>query len=986
MDHEHVLAFGDLLRRYRLATGLTQEELAGRAGVSPRGIGDIERGVSRAPHRDTVLLLADALGLTGNVRAGFEATARRRAARFDLPSQNQRSHALDAMDRLAQPAPSLVGRASELGLVERHLLGDGSPILILAGEPGIGKTRLLTEESRWARSLGWCVLEGGCQRRGSQEPFAPLLGALAGFLHRRTPAELCGDLVGCAWLVRLLPELADAIAEPLPALTLPPDQERRLMFAAVARLLTNVARRYSREDDKVLLVLDDLQWAGSDALDLLDALIRQASATAVSREKAQLRVVGAYRDTEVRASDRLAVALADWAHAGLITHRALPPLPPDDCGRLLDELLADSEPRRDCASDGGALRERVLQRSGGVPFFVVSYAQALRHGEVSGGVEGVPWDVAQSVRQRVAALPESARALLGAAAVIGRVTTPALLMSVLDRSEEEVLAGLAAACEGRLLIDAEDGYYFAHDLVREVAEADLGSARRAALHRRTAAAIEKLYANRLSDQYETLAEHYLRGEAWEDALRYLVHSGDKAVGAGAIREALRYYEEALVTCARLGAPAGRTAVEVAEKRAFVCYDSANYSEAIRDFARMCAVATELGDRRLKGLALAYGGMAAYYAHDFDTAERLLTDAIALAGDEFEDVRLFASIQLGSQYMITSRHVEAQPLLRAAEELVIRVDDPLSRAWWAITGSEVLHWRGHYHEALVLLDHWKGAVTDSNQLLPLLWTRFESAVACGGKGEYARALTLLDEAITACASTGETFIRARCLNTAGWIRCELQDHERAMDLNRQCLALVGSIETADTEIESNGRLNLADSLLALGRLDEAEEQFQAVEHIVRKPRPTDNWMIWRYSQHLFHSHGELWLARGDLEKALSYADECLSVAEATDSKRNIAKARRLRGQAFLARGDLAAAETELATALDVACRLGNPPQRWKTLVAIGDLRRAQGDSSAAELAYAEALAIVEAVAAQLPDARQRQIFVTSPHVEQIRRRR
>jgi tetratricopeptide (TPR) repeat protein len=295
---------------------------------------------------------------------------------------------------------------------------------------------------------------------------------------------------------------------------------------------------------------------------------------------------------------------------------------------------------------------------------------------------------------------------------------------------------------------------------------------------------------------------------------------------------------------------------------------------------------------------------------------------------------------------------------------------------------VLHWQGRYDEALALLQKWQGAVAASKQVLPVLWTKFEAGVAGGGKGEYARALRSLDEAVTTCASIGETFIRARALNTGGWIHGELQDHERAIDLNRQSLALVGTIETADIEIESNARLNLGDSLLALGRLDEAEAQFQMVEHIVRNPRPQDRWMLWRYAQHLFHSYGELWLARRDLAKALAYADECLGRAEASDSKRNNVKARRLRGAVFFTRGDLAAAEVELDRALEIARAIGNPPQLWRTLVAIGDLQEAQHESGAADASYQEAMAIISNVADGLGDTQLRETFLASPHVQNI----
>jgi tetratricopeptide (TPR) repeat protein len=504
--------------------------------------------------------------------------------------------------------------------------------------------------------------------------------------------------------------------------------------------------------------------------------------------------------------------------------------------------------------------------------------------------------------------------------------------------------------------------------VREVVEGDAGSARRAAMHRRAAAAIEALHAEHLPDHYETLVHHYTGGEAWEQALDYLVRSGDKAVRAHAIRDALDHYDQALAICARLGAPAGTTAAAVAEKRGFVCFDTGDFPAAAADFARMRAAAAQLGDRRREGLALAQAGMAAYYDHDFGPAEQALRDALAVSGEQFDDVRLFATIQLNSLYMVTGRHAEAAPLFRTAEELAPRVDDPLSRSWWGICGSEVLHWSGRYTEALAHLARWQDAVTASNQLVVLLWHKWETALACAGTGEYTRALASLDEVSALCRDSGETFIRARALNTAGWIHAELQDHARALELNGQSLALAEEIETADTEISSNARLNLGDSLLALGRLTEADAHFEAVERVVRSPRPQDRWMLWRYAQHLLHSRGELRLAEGDTAAALAYADACRHAADESRSPKNAVKARRLRGEVLLARGELAAARAELDRALEAARRLSNPPQLWKTLVSGGDLRLAQGQDVAAGRAYEEALGLIEQVAAHLPDAR------------------
>ena len=123
-------------------------------------------------------------------------------------------------------------------------------------------------------------------------------------------------------------------------------------------------------------------------------------------------------------------------------------------------------------------------------------------------------------------------------------------------------------------------------------------------------------------------------------------------------------------------------------------------------------------------------------------------------------------------------------------------------------------------------------------------------------------------------------------------------------------------------------------MALGRPDEAEEYFRQVEAIVRNPRPQDRWLLWRIAQHLFHSMGEMCLTRGDLSQALSYADECLALAESSESRKNIIKARRLRAEAFLRMDALPQAHAELERALSLAREIGNPPQLWKTHAIIG----------------------------------------------------
>jgi tetratricopeptide (TPR) repeat protein len=400
---------------------------------------------------------------------------------------------------------------------------------------------------------------------------------------------------------------------------------------------------------------------------------------------------------------------------------------------------------------------------------------------------------------------------------------------------------------------------------------------------------------------------------------------------------------------------------------------------------MRAAAARLGDRHQEGMALAYRGMSLFFGHEFEAAEETLRAALQVADDGFDDVGLLASSHLASLLAVINRHAEAAALVPVATDLAPRVDDPTSQAWWSINGCEILHWAGRYDDALALLERWRGAVETSHQISLLLWHKWDAAVARGGKGDYSLALALLDEVLDTCQRIGEAVVAARAANTAGWIHGELQDYQRALELNTRSLEVASTIEFADTEVRNNALLNLGDCLVALGRPDEAEEHFQAVEQVVRHPSSEDRWLLWRYAQHLFHSYGEVWLARGEPDKALAYADECLALAESSVSRKNVVKARRLRAQVFLAQSSLPEAEVELTRALAMAYEVGNPPQLWKTLMTVGELRQAQDRPDAAQQVYQEALAVVEQVAVGIPDQTLRTTFLTSPHVQHIRQR-
>lgn len=554
------VSIGDLLKRYRVNAGLTQEALAERAGLSARAIRALETGARRAPRKETLALLASALGLSAAERGRIESELRQRRVSVQSPPVVS---ATAAYTVAYPPRMPLVGRQRERALLDSHLSGDAPPLLLLAGEPGIGKSRLLEEAVERAEALGLTVLAGGCHRRSAQEPYEPCVDALARFIAARPPAQSRLDLHGCAWLVRLLPELAQHTLAPALSWTLPPRQERRLMFAAVARYLANIAH-----DAGALLILDDLHWAGTDALDLLAFLLRESPGRNV-------RVIGAYRDTDVTARDPLPMLLGDLERDGLAARVPLAPLAPEEAAQLLQNLLAD------VPVDTSDVRRAIVSRAGGIPFHLVSCTQEARNSATAhqAAPVTVPRRAADSIRQRVSLLAEPAWELLAVAAIAERQIPRAILLRVaegLGYAEDVTLLALEAALRARLLTEhADGGYAFTHDLIRETVEADLSGARRAFLHRRVAEALERLPQPEL--RAAELAGHFARGDEPARALPYALRAGDDAEAVYAHSEAEYHYRMAAEWAQQIGDQA--RVGEALEKRADVLFRLARFTDA-----------------------------------------------------------------------------------------------------------------------------------------------------------------------------------------------------------------------------------------------------------------------------------------------------------------------------------------------------------------------------------------------------------------------
>lgn len=789
-------SFGDLLRRHRRAAGLTQEELAALAGLSVRGLSDLERGTRRAPRRETVQLLSEALQLSEAERTGLEAAARRRGV----------SAAQESVESLAPPPGSLtvspfVGRSQELALLDQ-MLKDGPPVLLVAGEPGIGKSRLLQAGIERAQTQGWTVLMGGCHRRSGQDPYAPLVGALSDFLRSQSLAEQRRQLQDCAWLVRLLPELAETRVASLPTWTLPPEQERRLMFAAVSRYLAHVAGPAG-----TLLVLDDLHWAGPDALDLLQAVVRAPA-------DRPLRLLAAYRDTDVTSQDPLAFLVTDLAREGRASRVMLAPLGEDEGAALLTELMPEM------ADEEVHLRQQVVTRSAGVPLFLVSCVQALRSGELTqDGITHIPWSLREAILQRVLALQESAHQVLRLAAVVGRRAPRTVLVALSAQSdlpEEAALEGLEVCVLARLLGEVSgDAYQFTHDLIREVVLTDLSTARRAFLHRRVA---EVLEATIPAPAVSELAYHYAQSDEHDKAIFYLEQAGDAARAHYAHSEAESAYREVIARLSKLGRSAQAAGVEV--KLGMMLARQVRYDEALLPLEQAGEVSRMEGDLEGELRALAQiGRIHLWRGTPQQGLTRLLPLLQRLPQTTASREAAAFYVALAYLYMGVGQYSEQLAAAEQAARLARALGDDALLTTALERRAAALLALGRLEETCRVLTE---EVIPAGEAIRKLWTLIialeDLARASDYMGDYQRAHACLQKAIVLAERVGDQAALAYVLYGRGLNAFALGEWQRARaDFERAAtiVGLIGQIWYATYPPHGLGLLCLAE-----GRQEEA----------------------------------------------------------------------------------------------------------------------------------------------------------------------
>lgn len=578
-------------------------------------------------------VLQDELDLEPDAETmGLAVAIRSAGAQESLPYLPLATAAPDARGMPTLPV-ALVGREAErrelLAHIEEALHGGGGMVLV-EGEAGAGKTRLMQEIARDAAWRGAQVIWGRGRELEGAGPYTPWVEALQDGLSPLRAGQLAHS-VEHIWL-QVLAQLLPALRAQAPALSPPPPlepkNERDRLVNAIAQLLAAWGQ-YT----PLVIILEDLHWAGENGLDLCLGMAER-----IRRQR--VLVIGTYRSGEARAQPRLWEQLSALDRTGLCGRLVLPRLDSAATGELIRHSLGLGQP-------APAFEGRVYRETQGNPLFVLETLRALCDEGLlfrdQQGTWNTPWDettadyaelplpraVERVIARRLEWLAPVERATLEAASVLGSDFDFRLLQAACGVGAGDCLAAAGALVRRHLLDELPEVYAFSHAVIREMAYRGIAPDALRMLHRRAAEALEALRPGGV----QALAYHYTHGEVWDKAARAHVEVGRQAAAVYAARAALDAYDQALDILREhqpfSGDDADRVTFDILAARCSLLQIAGSKEQCAANVEAMLALATHLGtpDKQVEALlrqAEYLGTSASEYAAALDAAEEART--------------------------------------------------------------------------------------------------------------------------------------------------------------------------------------------------------------------------------------------------------------------------------------------------------------------------------------------------------------------------
>lgn len=609
-------------------------------------------------------------------------------------------------------APSVGGASPFVGREREHaelaaalelaLAGSGRLVLV-AGEAGIGKSRLADEFAATAQGRGARVLWGGCWESGGAPAYWPWVRSLRSYVRDAEPDHVRSAVgKGAADLVQMLPELHELFPDLHELPPSNPEGARFRLFDSTVSFL-----RAAASSRALVLILDDLHAADTPSLLLLEFVARESAG-------APLLILGLYRDVELHRDHPLTATLGELKRIPSTVMVAVSGLTEQGAAELIGATAGRDVPE--------AVVAAIHAETEGNPLFVAEVVRLLASedrlddiGDSGGRAIALPESVREVIGHRLHRLSRECADLLGVVSVLGREFSLDAVERLGDGPTEDLLDLLDEAVAARVVAEVRGSlgrFRFAHALVRDALYEELTPLRRIRLHRRAGEALESLYAHEPHEHLAELAYHFFEAAPGGDvgkAIDYLLRAGDRAVGITAYEEAARLYGMGLDVC-ELGSAGDQMLRCRLLLRQGEAHARAGDSGAAKTaFLRVADIARQLGSAEALGeAALGYGGRFVWEAARGDPhLVPLLEEALAVVPEQQAALRarLLARLAGGPLRDDVDRE-RRDALSRDALELARGLGDPATLAYVldgrysAVWGPDNLEQRLELAEELV----------------------------------------------------------------------------------------------------------------------------------------------------------------------------------------------------------------------------------------------------------------------------------------------
>lgn len=875
--------------------------------------------------------------------------------------------------------PVFVGRREEIRQLDATLTavqaGAGRCVLV-SGEAGIGKSRLLAEIRDRAAGIGFTPLAGRCFEQDRSFPYAPLIDVLRPFLAQGAVADRLDALGPLApELVKLLPELETLGLAMQPAPPLESEVEQRRLFEALTSLFLHQAQA-----GPVLLIVEDLHWSDQASLEFLLYLVRRMA------EHPMLLLLSR-RSADAQAG--LVELLAGLDREPIAQEIMLDPLTRAEVAELLKAILG--QPQALSAEFVGT----IYSLTEGNPFFAEEICTSLI---ASGDIYyagnqwrrkplsqiDIPDSVQRLVQQRLGQISQPARQLIDLAAVSGRSFDFAVLQALTGHSDSELLARVKELMAAQLVVEeSAEQFAFRHALTREALYARLLARERQALHGQLAQAIEHIHAAALEAHLEALAYHFYEGALWSKALEYAQRAGEKALALYAPHAAVEQFTRAVRAAGRLS-QSPPSALYRLRGQAFDTLG--DFDRAREDYEVALSAAQAAGEQPAAWQALLDLGLL-WASRDYERTGGYCRQALDLARSMGDPAAIGHSLnRLGNWLMNSGQPFEALDYHREALDLFETLDDRAGIAatldLLAMTSNQCGDGAAtvtYYERAIPLLRELNDRQTLASSLTMLSnytldevlvreaieltreidWRAGEAyALSYLGsllayRGDYGQGLSAAQSGLELAQAIDHRLWQVWGHIVLGVIYLELLAPDEAYRHLRSGRAMA-------TEVGASFMIGFATGFLAstcllLDRPDEAAR--------LLPERLAGQIVVGDYS--LAKASVELALTRQDPTHALQVLDR-MELPDRMSSLGAIAyyygSVLQLRGEILMRLDRLEEAEADLQSSLVLYQEQGIRMGLWRTQLALGKLYQARADSYRAEAAFAAARTLIEELAA------------------------